>query len=68
MAGLRVVPGNDWKWGDQDGGEGHLGTATGNDTRDGWVHILWDSGRKNNYRMEQDLTDLAVLDNGPAGI
>jgi E3 ubiquitin-protein ligase mind-bomb len=26
--GLRVMRGPDWKWGDQDGGEGHLGTVT----------------------------------------
>lgn len=25
--GLRVVRGKDWKWGDQDGGEGHAGTV-----------------------------------------
>ncbi|XP_015600108.1 E3 ubiquitin-protein ligase MIB2 [Cephus cinctus] len=25
--GLRVVRGQDWKWGDQDGGEGHAGTV-----------------------------------------
>ena len=25
--GLRVVRGPDWSWGDQDGGEGHVGTV-----------------------------------------
>ena len=25
--GLRVVPGPDWLWGDQDGGEGNVGTV-----------------------------------------
>ena len=25
--GVRVVRGPDWKWGKQDGGEGHLGTV-----------------------------------------
>ena len=25
--GLRVVRGPDWPWGDQDGGEGHVGTV-----------------------------------------
>ena len=25
--GVRVVRGKDWKWGDQDGGEGHAGTV-----------------------------------------
>ena len=27
LVGLRVVRGPDWKWGDQDGGEGGLGTG-----------------------------------------
>jgi len=27
--GLRVVRGPDWKWGDQDGGEGSVGTVVG---------------------------------------
>ena len=26
-AGCRVVRGPDWKWGNQDGGEGHVGTV-----------------------------------------
>ena len=29
MEGLRVVRGPDWKWGDQDGGEGCAGTVVG---------------------------------------
>ena len=29
MEGLRVVRGPDWKWGDQDGGEGSVGTVIG---------------------------------------
>ena len=27
VAGLRVVRGPNWTWGDQDGGEGHVGTV-----------------------------------------
>ena len=27
LVGLRVVRGPDWEWGDQDGGEGHVGTV-----------------------------------------
>ena len=27
VPGLRVVRGPDWKWGDQDGGEGNVGTV-----------------------------------------
>jgi len=29
IVGLRVVRGPDWKWGDQDGGEGSVGTVVG---------------------------------------
>jgi len=27
LVGVRVVRGPDWKWGDQDGGEGNAGTV-----------------------------------------
>ena len=38
-----------WKWADQDGGPGCLGTAIAEE--DGWVTVLWDkTGKKNNYR------------------
>ena len=30
VVGTRVIRGPDWMWGDQDGGESHLGTITGN--------------------------------------
>ncbi len=29
IVGVRVVRGPDWKWGDQDGGEGSVGTVVG---------------------------------------
>ena len=32
LEGLRVVRGPDWKWGDQDGGEGCVGTVVGYNT------------------------------------
>ena len=67
MAGLRVVRGSDWKWDDQDGGEGYVGTGTGDKTSNGWMNILWDCGKKNDYRIgAQDATDLRLLDSGPA--
>ena len=34
MKGLRVVRGPDWTWGDQDGGEGHVGTVVAVERRD----------------------------------
>ena len=66
MAGLRVVRGPDWKWSNQDGGNGHVGTVEGGDG--GKVKVIWDDGDKNSYRNgAEDAADLAVLDNGPAG-
>ncbi|XP_026669972.1 E3 ubiquitin-protein ligase MIB2 isoform X2 [Ceratina calcarata] len=65
--GLRVVRGQDWKWDDQDGGEGHTGTVVeigkppsyGNPaspyasdrTPDKTVIVQWDHGSRSNYRI-----------------
>lgn len=65
--GLRVVRGQDWKWDDQDGGEGHAGTVVeigkppsyGNPaspnasdrTPDKTVIVQWDHGSRSNYRI-----------------
>ena len=70
--GLRVVRGPDWKWNNQDGGEGHVGTTVeigkqGSTTSpDKTVVVLWDSGARTNYRAGyQGCYDLRVFDNGP---
>ena len=34
--GSRVVRGPDWKWGKQDGGEGHVGTVRNFESPEGW--------------------------------
>jgi len=47
--GIRVVRGPDWKWGDQDGGEGHVGTVT-KDLGGKKVTVVWDSGQEGQYR------------------
>ncbi|OAD58844.1 E3 ubiquitin-protein ligase MIB2 [Eufriesea mexicana] len=65
--GLRVVRGQDWKWDNQDGGEGHAGTVVeigkpslGNSTSspnpsdrtpDKTVIVQWDHGSRSNYRI-----------------
>ena len=52
VAGMRVMRGPDWKWGDQDGGKGSIGTVTDTDDGDGWVKVKWDSNSGNNsYRV-----------------
>jgi len=72
--GLRVVRGNDWKWDDQDGGEGHVGTVIvvggrgGSDHPTGTVVIMWDTGNIANYRAGHEGSyDLRILDNAAAG-
>ena len=69
--GLRVVRGPNWKWGDQDGGEGSLGTVIdpGEETASGrGVVVLWDNGNRSNYRCGIDgCYDLKVYDSAPTG-
>ena len=74
QAGLRVVRGPDWNWGDQDGGEGHIGTVVkprvgGQQrktvTRD-VVFVRWDNGVVANYRIDGS-RDLRVLRSAPSG-
>ena len=73
-AGLRVVRGPDWRWGDQDGGEGYVGAVvkTGPPenalVHDGTVFVQWDTGQLANYRIGRDgAFDLLVLDSAPIG-
>jgi E3 ubiquitin-protein ligase mind-bomb len=71
--GLRVVRGPDWEWGDQDGGEGHVGTVVEvgePPVSDGGraVVVQWDCGERSRYRCGLDRKyDLRVMDSGPAG-
>lgn len=54
LKGVRVVRGPDWRYGDQDGGEGHAGTVI--DSSDlnylgpKTVTVIWDTGVKALYR------------------
>ena len=72
--GIRVVRGPDWKWMNQDGEEGHIGTVVeigksgNNNTPSKTVVVQWDSGFRTNYRVGyQGAYDLRVFDNGPVG-
>ena len=63
--GSRVKRGPDWKWGDQDGGAGGLGTVTSPVDPDSWVDVKWDSGASNNYRWgAEGRYDLEVVSLG----
>lgn len=72
--GLRVVRGPDWKWGEQDGGDGHVGTVVEIGRYDSknipfkTVSVQWDCGERSNYRVGyQNAYDLRVFDNAPCG-
>ena len=69
LEGLRVVRGPDWKYGDQDGGEGNAGTIFIDEAdrkrqslmRPRMVSVLWDSGVRAKYRAgPQGSYDLRV--------
>ncbi|XP_052131262.1 uncharacterized protein LOC113214724 isoform X3 [Frankliniella occidentalis] len=67
VRGLRVVRGPDWKWGDQDGGAGFLGTVE--KCMGSTVSVLWDNGSRNKYRTGLDGNyDLRIVDNATAGV
>ena len=69
-----MTRGPDWKWGNQDGGEGFVGTVVevgrpGSQTSpDKTVVVHWDSGARTNYRVGyQGAYDLRIYDNAPVG-
>ncbi|CAH1773055.1 unnamed protein product [Owenia fusiformis] len=64
--GARVVRGPDWKWGKQDGGEGHLGTVRNFESPEEVV-VVWDNGTAANYRCAGAF-DLRIYDSAPTGI
>jgi len=73
VAGVRVVRGPDWSWGDQDGGEGHVGTVVKprvggqqKKTVIEGVFVRWDNGVIANYHIS-GLHDLQILRSAPAG-
>lgn len=77
LPGMRVVRGPNWKWGEQDGGEGCVGTVVDLLTLDeveGGIElqravvVQWDLGNRCNYRSAiGGQYDLLLFDNGPVG-
>lgn len=63
--GARVVRGPDWKWGKQDGGEGHVGTVRNFESPEEVV-VVWDNGTAANYRCA-GAYDLRIIDSSPTG-
>ena len=69
MSGVRVVRGPDWQRGDQDGGEGFVGTLVWQEEGSGRATVQWDTAGRHDYRCgDGGKYDLLVLDTGPAGI
>lgn len=64
--GARVVRGPDWKWGKQDGGEGHVGTVRNFESPEEVV-VVWDNGTAANYRCAGAF-DLRIVDSAPTGV
>jgi len=78
--GVRVVRGPDWSYGEQDGGEGHVGTVVkprvgsssydivGDTVTEDVVFVRWDHGGViANYSISTSQCDLRVLRSAPAG-
>ena len=58
FVGLRVVRGPDWRWDEQDGGEGNVGTVISStpssESKPGTVTVVWDSGLQGEYQGGPD--------------
>ena len=75
--GLRVVRGPDWEGGNEDGGEGYVGTVVAGARADGCAEegrhdvatVQWDvGGERHVYRCgAEGKYDLRVIDSAPAG-
>ncbi|XP_070208056.1 uncharacterized protein [Littorina saxatilis] len=68
VSGLRVLRGPDWRGGDTDGGEGHVGTVVellGNHT----VRVLWDMGQESTCSAGHDgKCELKIFDTAQIGV
>lgn len=53
LPGVRVVRGPSWKYGNQDGGDGYLGTVT--EIANNEVIVQWDVGFKSSYSLDKEL-------------
>ncbi|CAF0858490.1 unnamed protein product [Brachionus calyciflorus] len=66
LIGCRVVRGPNWKWGKQDGGEGHVGTIRNFESFEEVV-VIWDNGTGANYRCSGEF-DIRILEPSPCGL
>ena len=76
VEGIRVVRGPDWSWGNQDGGEGFVGTLielrippSAGKSAGQIVVVVWDNGVTSSYRVGyDDIYYLRAFDSGPSGL
>ncbi|ESO88755.1 hypothetical protein LOTGIDRAFT_125402 [Lottia gigantea] len=67
--GTRVIRGPDWSGGNEDGGEGSLGTVINAYDSVGKVKVMWDFGGHGIYKAGSDgKHELLLYDNGPTGV
>lgn len=67
LVGLRVLRGPDWAGGDEDGGEGHLGTVK-EVLRNWHVRVLWDTGQESICKAgAEGKTELRIFDTAAVG-
>lgn len=60
--GVRVTRGNDWKWGNQDGGRGNVGHVIDVSRATGVAKVRWPNGNVNSYRNGAEMAhDLRIL-------
>ena len=68
LCGTRVVRGPDWKYGKQDGGEGHVGTVKAFQAgEEPTLVVVWDHGDIGRHYRCQTQFDLRILDSSPTG-
>ncbi|XP_025082700.1 E3 ubiquitin-protein ligase MIB1-like [Pomacea canaliculata] len=68
LVGLRVLRGPDWAGGDEDGGEGHLGTVK-EVLRNWHVRVLWDTGQESICKAgAEGKTELRIFDTAAVGV
>ncbi|KAL5004731.1 hypothetical protein ScPMuIL_018187 [Solemya velum] len=52
--GVQVKRGPDWKWGEQDGGNGTIGVVFRMSNNNTVLHVRWPNGKRGNYRYGYD--------------
>lgn len=64
---MRVLRGPDWDKGEEDGGEGHVGTVT-EILMNNMVRVVWDNGKESICRSGAGgKFDLRIFDSAPVG-